>query len=198
MSEPNVLFPALPGYAGPTSGLFGFLHHDQAWEWSHDVAERVAYCRESKPATELAARERHMVYLSPDRLLALGVPAAILAESDRLRDESARLWAESDRLRAESDRLWAEAARLRAEADRLWDEAGRLWDEADRVRGEADRLWTEADRVRDEADWLWTEAGRLLLPYAEAITALAVSLVPDCLWDGLEIRFDEAEAGGGS
>ena len=161
MSEPNVLFPALPDYAGPTAGLFGFLHHDRPWEWSHDVTERVAYCRANKPATELATRERHMVHLSQERLLAIGVPVPTLAEGARLRAESARLWAEGYRLWAEGYRLWAESYRLRAEGNRLRDEGARLW----------------------------AEGARLLEPYADAITALAVSLVPDCRWDGSEIVF---------
>ena len=153
MSEPNVsqdLFPALPDYTGPNAALFGFLHHDQAWGWSHDVAERVAYCRRNKPAAELAIREQHMVYLGVEAL----VPADVLAEAARLP---------------------AEGARLRTEGDRLWTEA-------DRLRTEAARLWTEGER-------LWTEAARLLVPYDAAITALAISLVPDCRWNGSEIVF---------
>ena len=185
MSEPNVsqdLFPALPGYTGPNAALFGFLHHDQPWEWSSDVTERVEYCRRNKLPEELAVRERHIVYLSPGALVAAGVPEAVLEEGCRLWAESTRLWAEAGRLWAESTRLWAKATRLRAESARLRNEADRLW-------AESARMQTEISRMRDEASRMRDEAGRLLRPYDAVITALAVSLVHDCRWDGSEIVF---------
>ena len=195
MSEPNVsqdLFPALPCYVGPDSGLLAFCHHDRAWEWSHSFSERITYVRRKKPAHEIPIRERHMVYLSPERLIAVGVPAAVVAEGDRLLAERDRLLAERDRLWGEGDSLWAEGARLRAraEGDRLLAEGDSLRDKGDSLRDKGNRLRAEGARLLAERDLLLAERDRLLLPYTKAITALAVSLVPDCRWDGHEIVFE--------
>ena len=59
----NTLFPGRPDYTGPTSGLFGFLHHDKLCESSHNVMERVAYVRREKPQNEVAIRLNNMIYL---------------------------------------------------------------------------------------------------------------------------------------
>jgi hypothetical protein len=174
MSE-QVLYPALPGYVGPNSGVLGFCHHDLAWEWSHSFSERVKYVRENKRSGEIAIRKRHMVYLCPEALAAVGVPSEVRAEGTRL-------W-------AEGNRLWDEGTRLRAEGTRLWAEGNRLWDEGTRLLAEGTRLWAEGNRLWDEGTRLRAEGNRLLRPHTEAIAALAVSLVPDCRWDGQEIRF---------
>ncbi|MDZ4250410.1 MAG: hypothetical protein U0990_10005 [Candidatus Nanopelagicales bacterium] len=60
----NTLFPGRPDYVGPTSGIFGLLHHDVLIEDSHDVMERVAYVRREKPKREIAVRLHNMIYLS--------------------------------------------------------------------------------------------------------------------------------------
>ena len=203
MEQVQVSSPALPGYTGPVEGLFGFLHHDRAWGWSHDVNERIIYVRDNKSKAEVEVRLRHIVYLSPGLLEAAGVPLEVLAEGGRLWAESGRLRAEGGRLLAESSRLWAEGNRLWAEGDRLWAEGDRLWDESDQLRTESNRLWTEGDRLRTESNRLlveggrllaessrlWAEGDRLLVPYSEVITALVVSLVPDCRWTGTELDF---------
>ena len=59
----NVLFPGREAYEGPTNGIFGLLHHEQLWESSHDVMERVEYVKESKPAHEVSIRLHNMIYL---------------------------------------------------------------------------------------------------------------------------------------
>lgn len=62
-SEPNTLFPGRPDYVGPTTGMFGLLHHEILCESSHDVMERVAYVRREKSRNEVATRLHNMIYL---------------------------------------------------------------------------------------------------------------------------------------
>ena len=52
----NELFPGRPDYVGPTKGYFAFLHHEQLFEKSHDVMERVAYVKRDKPDHEIPTR----------------------------------------------------------------------------------------------------------------------------------------------
>ena len=59
----NTLFPGRRSYKGPTTGFFGLLHHDQLFESSHDVMERVAYVKAKKPKHEVAIRLHNMIYL---------------------------------------------------------------------------------------------------------------------------------------
>lgn len=59
----NTLFPGRPNYIGPTSGIFGLLHHDVLCESSHDVMERVRYVKANKPVREVAIRLHNMIYL---------------------------------------------------------------------------------------------------------------------------------------
>ena len=64
---PNTLFPGRPNYTGPTKGYFGLLHHDQLFEWSDNVLERVAYVKKNKPIAEQAIRLHNMIYINfPD------------------------------------------------------------------------------------------------------------------------------------
>lgn len=59
----NTLFPGRHNYSGPTQGWFGFLHHAQLCEKSHDVNERIAYVKREKPKNEVATRLHNMIYL---------------------------------------------------------------------------------------------------------------------------------------
>ena len=59
----NELFPGRPDYVGPTKGYFAFLHHEQLFEKSHDVMERVAYVKSGKPDHEIPTRLHNMIYL---------------------------------------------------------------------------------------------------------------------------------------
>ena len=74
-TETNILFPGRPDYTGPTTGIFGLLHHDQLCERSNDVMERVRYVMREKPANEVAIRLHNMVYLggcaAAEKLIAL-------------------------------------------------------------------------------------------------------------------------------
>lgn len=91
----NILFPGRPEYTGPTAGMFGLLHHDMLVESSHDVTERVAYVRDSKPAHELAIRLHNMIYLG-------GCPEAVEYDAKRAvileeyRARHAPIWEEYD------------------------------------------------------------------------------------------------------
>ena len=59
----NILFPGRPDYTGPTTGMFGLLHHTVLCESSHDVMERVRYVKKNKPKSEVAIRLHNMIYL---------------------------------------------------------------------------------------------------------------------------------------
>ena len=61
MSVKNTLFPGRPNYTGPTKGWFGFLHHEQLCEQSHDVNERIHYVMRKKPKNEVAIRLHNMI-----------------------------------------------------------------------------------------------------------------------------------------
>jgi len=63
MTEENKLFPGRPNYTGPTKGYFALLHHDQLFEHSHDVMERVAYVKREKDRNEIPTRLHNMIYL---------------------------------------------------------------------------------------------------------------------------------------
>ena len=59
----NTLFPGRYNYTGPTKGWFGFLHHEQLCEESHDVNERIDYVKREKSKNEVAIRLHNMIYL---------------------------------------------------------------------------------------------------------------------------------------
>ena len=59
----NTLFPGRYNYTGPTKGWFGFLHHEQLCEESHNVNERIYYVKRAKPKNEVAIRLHNMIYL---------------------------------------------------------------------------------------------------------------------------------------
>jgi Skp family chaperone for outer membrane proteins len=59
----NTMFPGRPDYVGPTTGLFGLLHHEVLCESSHDVMERVAYIKRFKPKNEVAIRVHNLICL---------------------------------------------------------------------------------------------------------------------------------------
>jgi hypothetical protein len=75
MSETtNTLFPGRPDYVGPTSGVFGLLHHEVLFEDSHNVMERVDYVRREKPKREIAIRLHNMIYLGDCNAALLRAP----------------------------------------------------------------------------------------------------------------------------
>jgi hypothetical protein len=62
MSE-NKLFPGRPDYTGPTSGVFGLLHHAVICEISQNVMARVADVKCYKDPPEVRVRLHNMIYL---------------------------------------------------------------------------------------------------------------------------------------
>ena len=85
-SVKNTLFPGRPNYTGPTKGWFGFLHHEQLCEQSHDVNERIHYVKREKPKNEVAIRLHNMIYLGGCEAMAKldALYAAYLAKLDAL------------------------------------------------------------------------------------------------------------------
>jgi hypothetical protein len=59
----NTLFPGRYNYTGPTKGWFAFLHHEQMYEETYDVNERIDYVKRRKPKNEVAIRLHNMIYL---------------------------------------------------------------------------------------------------------------------------------------
>jgi hypothetical protein len=111
----NTEWPGLPDYTGPKTGWFTLLHHEGPhYEFSHDVAERIDYINEHKPAHERPIRLRHIRFVSEDAPPALAeyerVTATALAEYERVR---APAWAEYERVTATArERLDAEIRAL--------------------------------------------------------------------------------------
>ena len=70
----NTMFPGRANYVGPRTGAFGLLHHDQLYETSHDVMERVAYVKREKPENEIATRLHNMIYLGDCSAIAKRAP----------------------------------------------------------------------------------------------------------------------------
>ena len=79
----NTLFPGRDNYVGPTKGWFGFLHHQQLCEESHDVNERIVYVRRNKPKNEIAIRLHNMIYLGEWETMAKRAPLRADYEAKR-------------------------------------------------------------------------------------------------------------------
>ena len=107
----NTLFPGRPSYAGPTSGWFGFLHHDKLCESSHNVMERGGYVWRDKPKIELAVRLYNMIYLGG--CLTTAKRASLYADYEAKR---ASLYADYEAKRAPLDADY-EAKRAPLDAD---------------------------------------------------------------------------------
>jgi len=88
-----------PNYIGPTEGNFGFLHHDTAWEYSHNVIERVDYVRRRKPAHEIQVRLDSMFWIDPESEL-----GRAMAKGKSLYDD---YWAKRKLLNDEIGKLFA-------------------------------------------------------------------------------------------
>lgn len=59
----NFRFPGRENYEGPTTGMFGLLHHTELCEPSHDVMERVNYVKHEKDPHEIPTRLHNMIWL---------------------------------------------------------------------------------------------------------------------------------------
>lgn len=62
-TEINDRFPGRANYVGPTTGMFGLLHHTLLCEFSWNVMERVKYVVEEKDPHEIPTRLHNMIYL---------------------------------------------------------------------------------------------------------------------------------------
>ena len=80
----------------------------------------------------------------------------MMAELQRMREESERKWAEQ---KQESERKWAELQRMREESERKWQESQT---ELQRMREESERKWQENQAelrgMREESERRWQEA----------------------------------------
>ena len=79
----NTLFPGRYNYTGPIKGWFGFLHHEQLCEKSHDVNERIDYVKLHKPDNEVAIRLHNMIYLGGCKAMAKCAPLDAYYENQR-------------------------------------------------------------------------------------------------------------------
>ena len=159
----NELFPGRPDYVGPPKGYFAFLHHEQLFEKSHDVMERVAYVKREKPDHEIPTRLHNMIYLP-------FMTDALCADYKAKRDT---LYADYEAKRATLDADYA-AKRTTLYADYAAKLAPLYADyEAKRTTLCADY---KAKRDTLDAD----------------ILAFVRQHIPDCAWNGHELVFPEA------
>ena len=161
----NTLFPGRYNYTGPTKGWFGFLHHEQLCEKSHDVNERIAYVKHKKPKNEVAIRLHNMIYLGGCE--AMAKHALLDADYEAKR---ALLYADYEAKHAPLDADY-EAKLAPLDADY----------KAKRAPLDADY---EAKRAPLYADY---EAKRAPLD-AQIIAYIRVH-IPDCVWDGKTLVF---------
>ena len=165
----NTMFPGRANYVGPRTGAFGLLHHDQLYETSHDVMERVAYVKREKPENEIATRLHNMIYLGD---------CSATAKRDALHTD---YWAKCGALKADYQ---AECALL---------DAG-YW--AKRAPLDVDyraKYGALAADYQAKCDALYTDcrAKRALLD--AKIMAYIKLYISDCAWSGEELVFARAE-----
>ena len=172
----NTLFPGRYNYTGPIKGWFGFLHHEQLCEKSHDVNERINFVKLHKPDNEVAIRLHNMIYLGGCKAMA---KLAVLLYTDYkakcdalLADYEAKCDALYTRVRTTGRNRRAEAKRAPLYAD---------------YRAKRDALY--ADDYEAKCDALYAE----ILVYIK-------SNIPDCAWNGKMLVFpcDELPGGNGA
>lgn len=72
----NKLFPGRKGYRGPKSGYFTMVHHEDLFERSDNIMERVDYVTYQKDPSEVATRLHNLMFISkehPDRKVVLAL-----------------------------------------------------------------------------------------------------------------------------
>ena len=129
MTEPNTHFPGLPDYIGPTSGVFGCVHHDTLYEWSSDIMERVEYTKLFKPQSEQETRLRCLVYLDPTELP---------AELNKMLSGQGTMWTNWDKMLSDWNKAQAE-----------WD---KIWTEWNKALAKWNHIWAEQDKAQAECD----------------------------------------------
>jgi hypothetical protein len=161
----NTLFPGRYNYTGPTKGWFAFLHHEQMYEETYDVNERIDYVKRRKPKNEVAIRLHNMIYLGGCEAMAKRAPLYADYKAKR-----APLDADYKAKRAPLDADYkAKLAPLDADY------------EAKRASLDADY---EAKRAPLDADY---EAKRASLG-AEILVYIKMN-IPDCAWNGKTLVF---------
>jgi hypothetical protein len=185
MTTTNTLFPGRPDYTGPTTGLFGLLHHEVLFESSHDVRERVQYVKDNKPPNEVAVRLHNMIYLG-DRVARRDT---LRADYDAKRDAlRADYDAKCDALRAD---YWAKRDALYADYDAKRDALyADYWAKYDALNAD---YWAKRDALR--ADY-WAKRDALYADYWAKYDALYADIladirqhIPDCAWNGQTLVF---------
>jgi hypothetical protein len=177
MTVENKLFPGRPNYTGPTSGFFGLLHHEELFEESHDVNERIEYVKKHKPENEVSIRLHNMIYIDPDVCSAPTMIAPIDAEYS----------AECAPIRADYD---AKVAPFRADYDA---KVAPIRDFEDK-RGALDAYY------RAKCAPFHAEYEAKVAPFRAEykvkrskidaeITAYIKSNIPDCPWNGTTLVF---------
>ena len=149
----NKLFPGRDNYTGPQSGHFGFVHHGQLFEESHNIAERLERVRKEKPPNEIPVRLHNMIFLDPGLCPAIAKRATMYA----------------DDYEAKRAPLYAEYRAKRDEANRA-------------KRDEANRVPLDAD-YRAKRDSLYADYLANLCSLDAKILAYIRAQIPDCAWD---------------
>ena len=183
----NTLFPGRPNYTGPTTGWFGLLHHNQLFEGSHDVMERVSYVKSCKPAAEISIRLHSMIYLGDCE--AVAKRDALEADYDA---KLAPLDADYYAKRAPLDAGYkAKLAALKADYDA---KLAPLDDDyyAKRAPLEADydaKLAPLDDDYYAKLAALYADYKAKRAPLYADILAYIRTHIPDCAWNGTQLVF---------
>lgn len=158
----NTTHPCLPDYTGPTSGLFGLVHHDILYEYSDNIMGRVEfYNSRGKPDRELPVRRRCLVYLDP----------------------TGRSW-------AAAYEQWLKDRALSLYNDAQWDEDFRQWKtEREGVEEGVEEQWQAAKERWKAANQQWCAAQEQWRQWEPQILAQIQELVPDLPWDGIQLVF---------
>ena len=189
----NTLFPGRPDYTGPTSGYFGLLHHEQLFEISHDVMERVAYVKREKAENEVDIRLHNMIYLPfVDDAYSADYKAKRTALYADYKAKCTALDADYDAKRTPLDADYkAKCAPLDADYEAKWAPlyadymAKRAPLYAD-YKAKCAPLYADYDAKRTalyadyKAKWAALDAD---------ILAFIKTHIPDCAWDGRELVF---------
>ena len=175
MTELNHSYPGRPDYVGPKTGMFGLVHHDQLFEWSPNIVERVEYLGNNKPAHELATRLHCLVHLDLRSEPWYDLWEALASGH--------YLVLNGERVLAEGNRLFSEGKELLAAGGELGDVGKSL-----RISGEKLVLWGSGI-VNVGFDLTSRAKGLVTDEIASVVLAEIRRLVPDVPWDGKRLVF---------
>ena len=185
----NKMYPGRADYSGPTTGVFGLLHHHILSENSHDVRERVDYVRLRKPKNEIPTRLHNMIYLGECKA------AMLYAEyNDEYKAKYAMLY---DEYSAKYNSLGADYSATRELLDADYEAKGAPLYTGYKAKCDGLHADYEAKRYSLDAD---CRAARELVDadYKAKISLLEMEIVeyiwqhiPDCAWNGRELLMPE-------